>query len=52
MPEIYKITFYKEDFCFGGMFLEFWQLKYVKNIADFYFKALKLEDLNIRVEVF
>ena len=47
----YKITYYSNDFCFGGQFLEFWQLKYIKNIVDFYFEAFNLKELNIRVDI-
>lgn len=47
----YKITYYNKEFCFGGSFLKFWQLKYVKNIADFYFTAFNLKNLNIRLEI-
>ena len=47
----YKITYYNKEFCFGGQFLNFWQLQHVKNIADFYFKSFNLKVLNIRVEI-
>ena len=47
----YKITYYNNSFCFGGQFLEKWQLKHVKYIVDFYFTALHLKKLNIRFEI-
>ena len=46
----YKIMYYNEDFCFGGQFLEAWQLKYVKNIVDFYFEAFDYKVINIRFQ--
>jgi len=47
----YKITYYNKQFCFGGQFLEEWQLKHVHYLANFYFRAFNLKILNIRLEI-
>ena len=47
----YKISYYNDDKCLGGQFLEAWQLKQVKFLVNPYFKLLNLKEINIRMEI-
>ena len=52
MLEYYEISFYNGNKGLGGQILQLSQLKNVKYHANFYFKAFRLKEINIRMKIY